>query len=180
MAVVLVVVDPTDSTQDDANTYQSIADANTRLEALFPLMGLSATVTISNTASMTAGTIYLNNLYGMSLLGIRTYSVQTQEYPRVNVPKDSRGTYYYDSDELPGDLLDAHAMACYYAENEPSSLRPNLDAGASGAVKRSKDQVGPLVEEREYVGGSTPYKTYSVIDDYMSRLMASGSQVRRA
>jgi len=176
MAVVLVVEDGTGL--ETANTYQSIADANTRLEALFPLMGLSATVTITATASMTAGTFNLDNRYGLRMLGTRTFSDQALEFPRVNVPKDNQRVYYYDSDELPEDLLNAHAMMCYYAENEPESLRPNLDT--SGTVKRSKDQVGPLVEEREYSGGSNPYKEYTVIDDYMQKLIVSGTQVRRA
>ena len=42
-------------------------------------------------------------------------------------------------------------------------------------VKKSKEAVGPLTDEKEYVTGESPDKTYSVADQLVESFMAGGS-----
>jgi len=177
MAVSMVVEDGTGLST--ANSYQTEANAVTRLEELQYLMGLSSAPTDSDIsdASLIAGAHYLDAVYGRRLAGIRANSDQALEFPRSSVPKDAEKEYYYDSDELPEPLLKAHALAAYYAEQDSANILPNQSG--PGTIKRKSVKVGPITKDVEYIGGLSQYKKYTLIDSFMGQLLDSASFAKR-
>ena len=169
MAVTLVVEDGTG--KSTANSYQSEANAVSRLEELMYLMGLSSAPSTVSDEGLIAGAHYLDAVYGSELMGIRTNEDQALEFPRTDVYKDAEREYMYDSDELPEPLLKAHALASYYAENDSANIIPNQSN--PGTIKRESSKVGELQEDIEYIGGKSQYKKYSLIDEYMYKLSES-------
>jgi len=176
MAVTLVVEDGTGLST--ANSYQSEANAVSRLEEMYLLMGLTAAPSTVADEALIGGAYYLDTVYGMNLMGIRTNEDQALEFPRTDVYKDAEMEYIYDSDELPEPLLKAHAIASYYVENDSANIMPNQSS--PGTIKRKKEKVSTLEEEVEYIGGQSQYKKYTLIDQYMNKLCdVSGGYVRR-
>ena len=77
-----------------------------------------------------------------------------------------------DSDAVPHRVKEACAYLAIKVVDGDTLIE---DFESESKVKRTKDVVGPLTEEREYVTGEDPDKTYQVVDQLVMPFVISES-----
>jgi hypothetical protein len=144
----LTVEDGTAKT--DADSYISVADADTRHAALGNTEWASLTTAVKE-QNLRNATIYMIQKYRTLWQGTRTTSTQSTDWPRYGVYVDG---FSVDYDVLPVDI--ANACADLGLRANEGDLLTDL----SREVIRKK--IGPL--ETEYASGSQEDKRYRSID----------------
>lgn len=140
-----------------ANSLMSVSDADD-IQANYddPSSWSGATDAVKENALRQA-TRYLN--YNYIWDGFKTVSDQALQWPRVQTV-DEDGLLI-EQDTIPQRVLEACA---YLALQEVGGDTLISDQQNEAQVKKTKDVIGPITEEREYVHGESPDKTYTVVD----------------
>lgn len=110
---------------------------------------------------------YLDNMLAGSYRGRRAGYIQGLEYPRMDALDDDG----YDLPALPPQLQTAVAEL----SGRAGSGRLVEDQEVMGAIKRTREKIGPLEEEIEYAGGALPEKKFGLIIQSLSCIL-NGSQ----
>lgn len=156
MAAIFTVEDGTGLTA--ANSILSVADADQIMENYDdPAAWTAATDDVKENALRQA-TRYLNYMYVWD--GYKTVTTQGCQWPRYPV-YDEDGTLI-DSDVTPKRVQEACAYLAMQAVVDGDVLIP--DNQNEGIVKKTKDVIGPITEEREYLYGEEPDKQYTVVE----------------
>jgi len=152
------------SAVDGANSYCSVADADQiNLDYENSVDWIAATDAEKEMALRQA-TRYLDLHYIWD--GYKVYEDQVLMWPRYEMYDEDDN--YLAEDEIPTKVI----QACVYLAIKVIEGDTLLeDFQNEGKVKKSKDVVGPLTEEREYVFGEYPDKTYQVADKLLASLI---------
>ena len=159
MASTFVVEDGTGL--EAANSLLSVADADL-IDENFTSSALwvAATSAVKENALREA-TRYLNYEYVWN--GFKVVLDQGCQWPRSEVYDEDYN--YVDSASIPQRVQEA----CLYLAVkvvEGDTLLP--DFTNESKIKKSKEVVGPLTDEKEYVTGESPDKTYTTADKLVS------------
>lgn len=97
--------------------------------------------------------------YHYTWLDYKTYSTQALQWPRLEM-------YDEDGNSIANNIIPERVKrACAYLALkviEGNTLLEDFDTESK--VKKTKDVIGPITEEREYVHGEDPDKTYQIAD----------------
>jgi hypothetical protein len=157
----------------NAESYASVADADTRLAA----RGFALWDTMSEAEKEQAlrrSTDYMVQVYRNRWAGTRVTTTQALDWPRIDVPRlDVAGSYSeYPSDELPAEIVWACIDLAYKGAGGP------LTPSALGR-KTVREKVDVI--EVEYDKNAPQYPIYKDIDDALRMFLKSlGSGVNRA
>ncbi len=155
MAATFVVEDGTGLST--ANSLMSVADADQIQENFDDPSSWSGATDAVKENALRQATRYLN--YNYIWDGAKTVSTQALQWPRYSVYDEDE--LLVDSDVIPQRVLEACAhLALQHADGDTLID----DQQNESQVKKTKDVIGPITEEREYVHGESPDKTYAVVD----------------
>ena len=141
----------------NANSLISVADATLIIENYGNSTDWVNASEDEKENALRQATRYLDLHY--SWTGYKREPDQALQWPRYET-YDEDGNLM-DSDAVPSRVL----QACAYLavkETEGDILLEDFDNESK--VKKTKDVVGPITEEREYVLGEAPDKTYQTVD----------------
>lgn len=169
----LVVEDGTG--KDDADSYISVADADTYNTAHNADTVWDAADTSAKEKALRLATQYLDDNYAGRWFGSRSNADQALSWPRAGIT-DIDG-YAIENDEMPQKLLDACTEAAIRSANG-TSLMPDIDE--PGTIKKERDKVDVIETEVEYVGGKSQIALFRIIDELLTGLYSSGGQLWRA
>ena len=143
----------------DAESYLSVADADTRIAALpSPPASWTGATTAAKEAALRDGTRYLDLLYGSRWRGRKTDRDNALGWPRFRARDDDE--YLYDSDDIPSALEDATAQAAVRSIAGTDLL---ADLANPGTLESKSVQVGSIKSSRTYSGGNSPRTEYTEI-----------------
>ena len=158
----------------DANSYLSVADADSYIAD----HGDSATWTAASDASKEAAlrlaTQYLDIRFGGKWLGVRSDSDQSLAWPRNGV--DDYDGYVVDWDAVPAAIEDATAELALRVIDGDTLLD---DIDEPGTIKSESVTTGPITTKTEYLGGKSQVKRYPLIDGLIRPLISSGGMLER-
>lgn len=144
-----------------ANSLMSVADADQIIENFGDSTDWSGATTAEKEAALRQATRYLDLHY--SWAGYKIDADQALQWPRFS-------TYDEDGNAIDSDAIPSRVeQACAYlaVKNiEGDILLEDFDNESK--VKKTKDVIGPITEEREYVHGEDPDKTYQTVDRLVS------------
>jgi len=155
MAAVFTVEDGTGLTA--ANSILSVADADQIMENFDDPAAWSAATDAVKENALRQATRYLNYMYVWD--GYKTVTTQGCQWPRYPV-YDEDGTLI-DSDTIPQRVKEACAYLALQDVNGDTLMPDNQN---EGTVKKTKDVIGPITEEREYLYGEEPDKQYTTVE----------------
>ncbi len=155
MATTFIVEDGTGLS--DANSLMSVADADQITENYDNPSAWSSATTAEKENALRQATRYLN--YNYIWDGAKTVSDQALQWPRVQTYDED--FLLIENNVIPQRVLEACA---YLALQEVNGDTLIDDQQNEAQVKKTKDVIGPITEEREYVHGESPDKTYTVVD----------------
>lgn len=165
MAAQFIVEDG--SVVTNANALISIDDADQIMENYGNSTDWSGASQDEKEYSIREATRFLDINYTWD--GYKVDADQTTQWPRDSV---------YDED---GNLIDndiVHQLvkeACTYLALQVIKGDVLIeDFENKSKVKKTKDVIGPLTEEREYVVGESPEKTYSIVEKLLSPFIING------
>ena len=155
MATTFIVEDG--SAVENANAYCEIADADQIIENYGNSEDWSDATDDEKENAIREATRYLDLHYIWD--GYKVYSDQSLQWPRSEM-YDEDDNYIAD-DEIPVKLIQACAYLALKVIEGDTLLE---DLKNESKVKRTRNVVGPLTKEIEYVDGESPEKTYLVAD----------------
>ena len=119
-------------------------------------------------------TQYLDTHYGKRWRGHKGLATQALDHPRVNIEDDDG--FFRDSDEVAQEVLDATVEAAI--RSKTSTLNPDL--ANSGTIQRKKIKADVIEQDITYMGGSSPNKKYTVIDDIIRPVLIDQDKLFRS
>lgn len=150
-----------------ANSYVSVADADTYNENYHADAVWIAAPIATKELSLRKATQYLDATYGILWVGTQKTKEQALDWPRIGA-EDSNG-YSIDSNIVPSQVADATVEAAIRDING-TVLTPDTTA----SIKKEKAVVGPITSEIEYVGGKTATVHFTIIDDLLDGITIGG------
>lgn len=166
MAATFIV--ETGAVVENANALVSVIDADQIMENFGNSTDWSGATQAAKEAAIREATRYLNINYVWA--GWKVDVDQTCQWPRYD-------TYDEDGNAIDSDIV--HQLvkeACAYLALQVIEGDTLLeDFQNESKVKKTKDVIGPLTEEREYVVGETPEKTYSVVEKLITPFIINGT-----
>lgn len=145
----------------NANSYISVADADTYVADHGNESVWTAATTAQKEAALRNATQYIDLQYGSKFKSSKTNidsgSRQALQFPRIAVTDDDG--YLYDDDEMPDCLKHATVEAALRIL-AGDDLLGVLD---SATIQSESSSVGPLSESITYVGGKPAVKRYPKI-----------------
>lgn len=160
----------------DAESYASVADADSYHTKFGSFTDWDAFTTAQKEVALRKATQYLDGEFRNRYLGRRTNDDQALEWPREFVVDSD--DIDLDDDVIPQELIDATSRLALDAATD-SDLYPVLTT--PGAVKRTRDKVGPLESEIEYQGSASQRKDYNAfIERLIRRWLIAGNTVERS
>lgn len=167
MATTFVVEDG--SVVSGANALVSVADADQFAENYGNPSSWSNASTPEKENAIRLATRYLNFHYIWD--GFKYDVDQTCQWPRTNMTDE-------DGNDIDFDIVHEQVKeACAYLAvkvMDGDTLLEDFDNESK--VKKSKDVVGPITEEREYAHeGESPEKTYQVVDILVATFILEGT-----
>jgi hypothetical protein len=166
MAATFVVEDGTGLS--NANALITVAEANQIIENFGDSIDWSDSEDAEKENAIRESTRYLNFNYIWD--GTKTYSTQSCQWPRFEVYDEDYNAI--DSDVIPDRIKEACAyLALKVIEGE--TLLPDFENESK--IKKTKDVIGPITEEREYVVGENPDKTYQIADRLVEPFVINGN-----
>lgn len=126
-------------------------------------------------AALVNATNYMEQVYRLRWKGVRKTANQALSWPREwveredyyavdsAIPDSVDGTFYYPSNQIPVEVVNACADLAFRALTE--DLSPDIDR------LTQREKLGPL--EVEYSQYSKPYKVFRAIDNLLSILLKS-------
>lgn len=158
-----------------AESYTSVSGADTYHTAYGnPAAWSGATTAVKETALRTA-TQYLDAVYGLRWKGLRANEGQGLDWPRANA-EDYDG-YVIASTSLPADLENANSILAL-AHVNGDTLVP--DIADPSAIKRTRSKIAVLETEKEYFGGKSLYKKYTLVEKILKDLIYSNAELQRS
>lgn len=142
---------------DDANALVSVDDATQFIENYGNSSTWSDASTLEKENAIRQATRYLDLNYVWA--GYKLYEDQNLQWPRYEI-YDEDGNYM-DQDTIPEKVKEACADLALKVIEGDTLL---LDQDNESKVKKTKDVIGPITEEREYIGGESPDKKYTTVD----------------
>lgn len=134
--------------KEDAVSYASVADADSYHAARGNTTWSSATTDAKEKALVKA-TDYIEQRFSQRFVGNRNTQEQALSWPRTD--GTDRNGFALASDAVPLSVVRA---CCEYAVRALDTvLTPDVTAGTSGSVKRTRVKAGPVEEETEYTDG---------------------------
>lgn len=156
------------SAKSDANSYVSIADADSYFDnGTAPSTWTDATEADKQKALRIA-TSYVSERYSIRWRGVIQSDTQSLDWPRNGVVDAATGLVY-DNDEMPKKLLNATAeVALRYLSG--TSLRPDVKPG-EGNVTNSSITVGAISISEDFVGSATTATQFPEVHDKLRDLL---------
>lgn len=155
MATTFVVEDGTGLST--ANSLMSIADADQITENYDNPSAWSGATDAVKQNALRQATRYLNYKYIWD--GYKTVSTQALQWPRVQTYDED--LLLIENDTIPERVKEACAYLALQDVNDDILVADFQD---ESRVKKTKDVIGPITEEREYVHGEDPDKQYTIVD----------------
>lgn len=165
MAAVFTV--ETGSVVTGANALVSVADADQIIENYGDSTGWSGSTDAEKEMAIREATRYLNFNYVWD--GYKVDADQTCQWPRYGM-QDEDGNAI-DVDIVHEQVKEACAYLALKVIDGDTLIE---DFENESKVKKTKDVVGPITEEREYVVGEDPEKTYSIVEKLISSFIIDG------
>ena len=158
-----------------AESYLSVADADTYWAAHGAPSEWTDAVTAAKETALRVATQYLDAAYGPRWQGQSKSSAQRLAWPRAAV-LDLDG-YLIASDDLPRNLEEATAEAALRQITETDGLMP--DVASPGGVKSQRVRVGPLEKAVTYLSAKDDFKMFSIIDALLRPFLESQTRIER-
>ena len=165
MAAIFTVEDG--SVVTDANALVSVADADQIMENYDNPTAWSGASQAEKENAIRLATRFLNLNYIWD--GYKVDADQTCQWPRYET-YDEDG-WVIDHEIVPERVKEACAYLALKVMEGDTLLE---DLQNESRVKKTKDVIGPLTEEREYIGGESPEKTYKVVEKLISPFIING------
>lgn len=158
-----------------ADSYQSVADILAYLQSFDPegFTAFSALATNAQEVAARQGAAFLDDKYRNRWKGQRSHEDQGLAWPRAGV-EDYDG-FCIDANELPGQLLKAHAEASLRA----SEGDLQADVSTERGIVRERKKLDVLEKEVEYAGSKPTDVRYTKIERLLKDLIVSGDYVER-
>lgn len=159
----------------DAESYASVADA----DSYHSLRGNTLWATMSTgekEASLRRATDYMVQAYRLQFKGTRVSDSQALDWPRNFVEREDfayatlngytyvGGNYYYPSNEVPAEVVQACCLAAFKAAS--GDLAPDIEPLAT------REKVGPIEIER--AKGSSRVIRYQALDNILAPFLKRG------
>lgn len=168
----LIVEDGTG--KSDAETYVSVADADTYHTAYGNPSAWSGAATGDKESALRKAAQYLDAKYRLSWKGTRSVQTQALAWPRMDVT-DFDG-YDLDANALPQKLKDAASVMALRSIGE--DIYP--DVSSPGDISEETVRVGPITESIKYTGGRSQLKSYTLVEELLSDLIGASQTLERA
>ena len=162
----------------NANSYASVAAADQEIENLESAANVTAWLAYTDPvkeAALRDATAYADQRYGRRWLGVRFSEGQALDWPRSSV-QDYDG-YVLASNEMPAKLIQAVAQL---AVKSAGGTALWADQATPGSVKRKKVKAGPVEQDIEYVGGSSPTIKFPRIDALIADYVEAAGRITRS
>ena len=153
-----------------ANSYISLADANTYFEARRNPATWTEADDAAREQALRVGTDYLDAKYGDMWVGIRNTKTQALDWPRA-LAYDLDG-YPIETDEVPKRLKHATAEMALRYLTAPDELLPDVAQDDQGIASES-NTVGPISQSISYQGGKAYSKRFTTVE----RLLKTGGLI---
>ena len=174
ISVVSLFVVETGSGLSTANSYLSVADADTYHSNVTRSSDWSAATAAVKQNALIVATQYLDIHYQGRWRGYRASGTQALAWPRASVEDDDG--YWLDSASLPQRLKDACAELALRVVLGDNLLGTVTEAGE---VVSESVTVGPISESKSYAGGKPYGYEYPKLDALVRGLIAAGNTVIR-
>lgn len=149
-----------------AESYISVADADTYHAAHGAPSAWSASSTAEKEAALRAATDYIDRVYGPQFQGCRRTYTQRLYFPRDYVYIDD---VWQDSSVLPRQLKEACAELALRSRTEANGLMPDL--AEPGTIQSESVSVGSLSSSTVYMGGKSQIKQFRAVDFLIEPLL---------
>ena len=174
ISVVSLFVVETGSGLSTANSYLSVADADTYHSNVTRSSDWSAATAAVKQNALIVATQYLDIHYQGRWRGYRASGTQALAWPRASVEDDDG--YWLDSASLPQRLKDACAEMALRVVLGDDLLGTVTE---TGEVVSESVTVGPISESKSYAGGKPYGYEYPKLDALVRGLIAAGNTVIR-
>lgn len=152
----------------DANSLVSVVDADQINLDLENDSDWIAAIQAEKERALRLATRYLNLCFVWD--GYKADVDQTCQWPRYSMYDEDANAIDYDI------VPEAVKEACTYLAIQVIAGDTLIeDQENESKVKKTKDVVGPLTEEREYVIGENPGKSYTIIEKLLNNFIVNGS-----
>ena len=128
----------------------------------------NAATTANKEIALRRATEWIDITFRERWKGRRNEEEQSLAWPRFSVI-DSDG-FAVDSDVVPPDVKYATAEMAVRAITSDLFV---IDSAPSGAIKRTRDKVGPLETEIEYAGSASQRRKYDQVERMLRHLLRS-------
>lgn len=159
----------------NADSYLSVADADTYHTAHGNPAAWSGASTAAKESALQLATQYLDAVYGTRWDGQRINSTMSLDWPRFSVV-DPDG-FLLPSNAVPRQVKDACAYLALQNVNG-DTLVP--DTAAGGNVSSESVSVGPISTSTTYSGDKSGVKTYRLVDLLIAEIALGGGVISRA
>lgn len=161
------------TSKEDANSYISVADADTYIAVFTTRTAWDEATTSAKEIALQRATQYLDNYYGARYKGTRRDQDQALMWPRIWA-KDLDG-FTFPCDELPACLVNATAEV---ADRIVDGDNPLADQSDTAKIRSQKTVVGPIEESVEYIGGMELGKKYPNVEGILRPILTTASVVK--
>lgn len=158
-----------------ADSYISLADANTYVAAHGALASWTAAADADKEEALRLAAQYIDLKYGSRFLGTKYLRDQALCWPRDSVVDDQGHSYEYY--EIPNGVLQAQVEAAMRVI-EGDDLLDVIDE--PGTISSESVTVGPIQESKSYMGGKSQVKKYPKVDLLLRPVLYSSDRVERA
>ncbi len=159
----------------DANSFASVAEADTYFGNLANPAAWTALSDSDKEKFLRIGTAYIENVYGDDFLERRTHMLQALTWPRISM-RDRDG-FAIAANVIPYLLKTALFEAALRAA-QGDDLMPDIDPAVNGGrIKFERVDIGPISEAIQYQGGKSQLKRYPIIES-MLEIFTGGDTCR--
>jgi len=151
----------------DTNSYLEIEDADEIISNYGNSASWAAATVSNKQTALRQATRYLDLYYTWD--GYRVYEDQALQWPRYEM-YDEDG-WLIAEDIIPEKVKQACAYLAVKVIDGDNLLE---DFDNESQIKKTKDVIGPITEEREYVHGEEPGKTYQTVDKLVKSFVYFG------
>jgi len=152
----------------DSNAYLEVSEADQITEDYGNSANWTAATQAEKENAIRQATRYLDLNYTWD--GWKYDADQGLQWPRYEMYDEDDN--YISEDTIPEKLKQACAYLAVKVIEGDTLLE---DFQNDSKVKRTKDVIGPITEEREYVSGENPEKTYTIAEKLIAWWIINGS-----
>lgn len=158
-----------------ANSYLSVADADSYHTDHGAPAAWTAATTAAKQSALQLATQYIDAMYGERWLGERINETMALDWPRYNVI--DRDGYTVASTAVPAQVEQATAILALNVVNG-DTLIPDMAAGAN--VVSEAVSVGSISSSKTYAGYKTAGKLYPLVAKILAPLTGGSGKLYRA